>query len=649
MRQIRNLSQLIVERLHEIMLAVEIILLAIFFAEPLKFIVAAVLGKRDISWPAIEVDKLLHALMLLLLLVLLVMTTFMVISESVDRRRVNSILQLNRHHGVTIVLSSIPFSANTAEFKDYFLSTTPIDGVEGIKLLVPLLQRIGIGPEKITFKFSSRADIADLSMTNVFIIGGHQNNRVAKQLNYDLPVHPNRPPQKIRLADNKIHMRDGRIIETEFVEGLPHEDFGLVTRGPNRFSIRPGGGTPCVMWSFEGVRHWGTLSGIDLLAAIAQPGGFKELATHCPDLTRRKLAADEFVQFIARCKVDNQYDLNVDNKIFFPRQSHSHPRPVHSPALNFVKFESAEKVDWVCRPSASELNAYSEALSGLASIDWKECQISSDELAKMRSATNKLMATAPALAHLRDRVMSPSIGFAVWDMSEAAEAEDEEWHRRLLVLLASTLGEPFGAFKKHGFWKSIGVNVAIEPSKVEGIGLIPLHQDFVNAQLPPDLVLFRALQSDPQGGGASIISNIGRGLARLSSEDRICLRENLMREGAYFDLHGLGGERNPFPILEIRGNIQNIRFTAKGLDQLENSRLKESMVQLNALMMKYASRHHLFAGQTLFINQHIVCHGRDPLGAPVVSGADARYLEQAFVRLSTSPWGTTQPHEIGHA
>jgi hypothetical protein len=287
----------------------------------------------------------------------------------------------------------------------------------------------------------------------------------------------------------------------------------------------------------------------------------------------------------------------------------------------------------VIAPNASEASACLKAVSDISQLDWSKCEIEEAEQASLRRASQGLDAACPALGALRRRLLDPDIGFAVWDARAIIEARDEDWHRHLLVILGAAMGEPFGAFKRHGFWKSIGVNTSIDPWRVEGAGFIPLHQDFVNAVAPPDLVLFRCVRGDPAGGGASLISNIMSAIAKLSEDERIALRSDVLREGAYFDLHGLGGERNPFPVLEYRAGETCVRFTAKVLKSMEPSPLRSAMRRLDDVLMGQASRHRLVPGQTLFLNQHFVCHGREPLMAPVHVDADSRLLEQGFVRF----------------
>lgn len=299
--------------------------------------------------------------------------------------------------------------------------------------------------------------------------------------------------------------------------------------------------------------------------------------------------------------------------------------------------ENCQKLDGVVviAPLASEVATLSSCLGSSDVFDWQACALKPTVLNRIKAALRTVRSTCPSIDRFVSAIRDPHAGAAVWDMHEVA---DNEQHRRLLVVVATALGIPFGAFERWGFWKGIGVNPKIDPSRVEGVGFIPFHQDFINAVRPPDIVMLRCIRTDELG--ASLVANIDAALARLDPHDRTYLSKRVMREGAYYELHGLGGERNPFPILERHEHRLSLRFTAKVIPSLRPSKLRTALSALESALMAVRERHELRAGQTLFINQHFVCHGRDPLAQPVRIGPDARYLEQSFIRLSHSPWNT---------
>jgi hypothetical protein len=81
-----------------------------------------------------------------------------------------------------------------------------------------------------------------------------------------------------------------------------------------------------------------------------------------------------------------------------------------------------------------------------------------------------------------------------------------------------------------------------------------------------------------------------------------------------------------------------VRFTAKVIPSMRASKLRDALTAFEHALMSERRRHDLRPGQTLFLNQHYACHGREPLVEPVIVGPEARFLEQSFVRLSHSPW-----------
>lgn len=309
----RKVQELLLHRLHEIMLTLEIILLALFFSP-------WVLSPRPMTiWDFLHLHEALHIIMLLALVLLLALTVYKIASERYDRWRLNRILRINRRHNVLIVLSSIAFHrpAEPLAFKDYFPWTTPTDGVEGIKRLMPLFERIGIPHEKITFKFSEKVNDSDLEECNLFLIGGHEHNCIARKLN-NSAANDSGHSTSIVLERNQIRLPDLSIKETQWERKAdggnePCRDYGLVTRGINR-ATRKDGRRPCVMWAFEGVRHWGTLAGIDIVAQIAYNEHYRKLKRHCPALKQRP-SSDAFVQFVVSCDVDAARDLDFAHQI----------------------------------------------------------------------------------------------------------------------------------------------------------------------------------------------------------------------------------------------------------------------------------------------------------------------------------------------
>lgn len=323
--------QTVDRNLHEIMLGLEVAASVLFaigqFSVKNCSVTALWVSFANGRAPRCEIDLsnswdanvVLHSLIAATLVALLFITTVRLFGVQRRQRRINSILRIKRDRGVLFVISSVPFGGhNTSEsFKDYFTWTTPQDGVEGVRRLLPLLFEIGVKPEQISVKFSEKVNDEELIRSNLFLIGGHEHNSITERFNRDsIPVGDRRAghPTPMQLDQNQIIQKGSAPLATELRDGVPVRDFGLVTRGVNHYTVKPDGSRPCAVWSFEGVRHWGTLSGIDVLAAITSKKCSKRLARQCPGISS-SLEDAPLIQFVTQCSVDKEYDLNFDDQI----------------------------------------------------------------------------------------------------------------------------------------------------------------------------------------------------------------------------------------------------------------------------------------------------------------------------------------------
>jgi hypothetical protein len=323
-----GLFQLLSNYLHESMLALEIIgAVALTWSLGIPVVPALRCEHRIFGacWDGLlaRLDALtwVHITNAAVLALLLMFTTAKLFSDYRRRRRINKILRIKRDRDILFVISSIPYGHNEDEgqggFKDYFTWTTPQDGVEGVKRLLPLLLQIGVQPDQISVKFSEKVNDEELCRSNLFLIGGHQHNAITERFSRDnVPDGQTRPgaPSPMRLENNQILDSSGTAFKTELPKGVPVRDYGLVTRGINHYTDKPDGNLPCAVWSFEGVRHWGTLSGIDVLSAIALRKCSKKLVRRCPGL-RQRIDKSGVVQFVTECNVDSEYDLNFEDRI----------------------------------------------------------------------------------------------------------------------------------------------------------------------------------------------------------------------------------------------------------------------------------------------------------------------------------------------
>ncbi|MFF4331230.1 TauD/TfdA family dioxygenase [Streptomyces sp. NPDC001591] len=250
---------------------------------------------------------------------------------------------------------------------------------------------------------------------------------------------------------------------------------------------------------------------------------------------------------------------------------------------------------------------------------------------------------AETAATLRRALTGEGGGFAVLRLGKLAQAlgADDDRFLRLATAFAAEVAIPFSPFPRWPLWKDIGVKVDNDPGKSSGIGYNAFHMDLVNATLPPDYTTLLCIRPDPLGGGPSILSDAHAAVARLSEAHRALLAESGYHYGTFYDLHGVGEEYKPFPILDGSAPGEGfVRFTAKmlkrselGQEHAEAARaLARELVQGQVSFM-------LQTGDYLIVNQRRFLHGREALhsGQENVPAADRRLLLQLFLR---TPSGT---------
>ncbi|MFF4104328.1 TauD/TfdA family dioxygenase [Streptomyces sp. NPDC001903] len=257
------------------------------------------------------------------------------------------------------------------------------------------------------------------------------------------------------------------------------------------------------------------------------------------------------------------------------------------------------------------------------------------------------LAAAPQFAEtgatLRHALTGDGGGFAVLRLGSLAQAlcgADGDRFLRLATGFAAEVAVPFSPFPRWPLWKDIGVKVDKDPGKSSGIGYNAFHMDLVNGTLPPDYTTLLCVRPDVLGGGPSILSDGHAAVARLSEDSRALLAEAAYHYGTFFDLHGVGEEYNPFPILDGSDPGQGfVRFTAKMLERSELGQahadaaeeLAEELVRGQVSLM-------LQPGDYLIVNQRRFLHGREALhsGQEAVPAANRRLLLQLFLRAGAS-------------
>ncbi|MER5866656.1 TauD/TfdA family dioxygenase [Kitasatospora sp. NPDC002040] len=258
-----------------------------------------------------------------------------------------------------------------------------------------------------------------------------------------------------------------------------------------------------------------------------------------------------------------------------------------------------------------------------------------DEYRAGLSATPQIEETVSALRHA---LTGEGGGYAVLRLGGLARAMGMgEPFLRLATAFAAEVAVPFSPFPKWPLWKDIGVKPDKDPGKSSGIGYNAFHMDLVNATQPPDFTTLLCVRRDPLGGGPSILSDPHTALARLSQETRAVLSEAAYHYGTFFDLHGVGEECKPFPVLDSAAEPGEgfVRFTAK---MLERSRLGTEHAaaarELAEELVRGQVRYMLEAGDYLIVNQQRFLHGREALqsGQENVPEAERRLLLQLFLR-----------------
>ncbi|KPI29318.1 Taurine catabolism dioxygenase TauD/TfdA [Actinobacteria bacterium OV450] len=239
---------------------------------------------------------------------------------------------------------------------------------------------------------------------------------------------------------------------------------------------------------------------------------------------------------------------------------------------------------------------------------------------------------------LRHALTGEGGGYAVLRLGVLAKALGTEDDRflRLATGFAAEVAVPFSPFPRWPLWKDIGVKVDKDPGKSSGVGYNAFHMDLVNATLPPDYTTLLCVRPDPLGGGLSILSDAHAAVARLSENSRALLAEASYNYGTFFDLHGVGEEYNPFPILGSYDPGEGfVRFTAK---MLERSQLDEAHAgaarELAEELVRGQVAFMLQSGDYLIVNQRRFLHGREALhsGQETVPAANRRLLLQLFLR-----------------
>ncbi|MFF2566709.1 hypothetical protein [Streptomyces sp. NPDC058084] len=198
-------------------------------------------------------------------------------------------------------------------------------------------------------------------------------------------------------------------------------------------------------------------------------------------------------------------------------------------------------------------------------------------------------------------------GFAVLELAELLDAaESEKAGLRAVTALLSLIATPLRAFDHGPLWQPLGTNLANTP----------MHIDVVNSTLPPDYIAQLCVRPDPRGQGHSVVSQVRRAVDRLGYADAELLTHPRYVDGSFFELTGVGEERQPIPILDgLPPSEGFVRFTAMTLADADPADpYAKAARALERELIVGQRRFLLGRGDLLVANQHVCCHGREALG-----------------------------------
>ncbi len=206
----------------------------------------------------------------------------------------------------------------------------------------------------------------------------------------------------------------------------------------------------------------------------------------------------------------------------------------------------------------------------------------------------------------------------------------------LMNQVLKKIADPIQIFARYSQWRPIGVDLARDPNRSEGIGVSPLHMDFVNAEHPPDIIVLYCERPDPAGGGNTILGPASVAES-LPLHFRKKLQDRCYVDGRVVNLANVGGDINPFAVISDT-QPWRVRYT----DQLLHSSLDDdasaAVRALHDALQSQIIELPLYAGEALIIDQHRMLHGRLALGdgQDKISPDNRRLIWQRFGRGVTA-------------
>ena len=217
-----------------------------------------------------------------------------------------------------------------------------------------------------------------------------------------------------------------------------------------------------------------------------------------------------------------------------------------------------------------------------------------------------------ALADRLGRRTVPTPGWAV--LALPARLGNEDLQLAAAGVLAA-LGRPFFSVDQGSrLWIGQETNTAKDRASFGGAGAQALHIDAPNVEQVPEYTSLLVLRPDPAGGGVSLLGDLPAALALLSEDDQRMLREPVFFEGRADGLHGVGGPRMPFPVIESDPRGGWVRWAAKMITDPRNGARTGVLGRFSEALAVHTVAVTLGRGQLLVVDQRRIAHGRTALG-----------------------------------
>jgi hypothetical protein len=230
-----------------------------------------------------------------------------------------------------------------------------------------------------------------------------------------------------------------------------------------------------------------------------------------------------------------------------------------------------------------------------------------------------------------------SDGYVLCSLSDSSEYSCNVALDLMDQVLAS-IANPIQIFARYPQWRPIGVDLTRDPNRSEGIGLSPLHMDFVNAENPPDVIVLYCERSDPAGGGDTILAPTAA-VESLPVHFRQKLHDRCYVDGRVVNLVNVGRDINPFAVISEAQTWQ-IRFTEQLLHSALDDEAGAAARAFHEALQSQVIELPLYAGDAIIIDQHRMLHGRLALGGAQdkIPAENRRQIWQRFGRsISMAP------------